>query len=106
MDKKVLFCREFLKTRSRKRQIRRWKPTLTDEERRLFDNEELLSANLDTIANACSQHRISISTRSPSPNESLIPIHHFCRKGTYPNTSIERQQMSDEQVPWNINFPE
>jgi hypothetical protein len=33
------------------------------------------------------------------------PIHRFCRKGIYPGTSIQRQQMNDDQVPWTVDLP-
>jgi hypothetical protein len=40
-----------------------------------------------------------------SVEQTLLPIHRFCRKGVYPGTSIQRQQIDDEQVPWTINLP-
>ncbi|CAF4320413.1 unnamed protein product, partial [Rotaria magnacalcarata] len=36
---------------------------------------------------------------------SLLPIHRFCREGIYPKTSIQRQQITGDQVPWTINLP-
>ncbi|CAF4103900.1 unnamed protein product [Rotaria magnacalcarata] len=95
---KFEFCRQFLKFQSTKKTIKRWQPKLTSEEKFLFDQEEILSAYQHIIANSCgkSGHR---------QQNSLLPIHRFCREGIYPKTSIQRQQITGDQVPWTINLP-
>jgi hypothetical protein len=40
-----------------------------------------------------------------SIEQNLLPIHRFCRKGVYPGTSIQRQQIDDDHVPWTVDLP-
>jgi len=109
MRHKILYCHQLLNHQSKKKIIKRWQPKLTLKEKILFDKEELLSAYQNIIANTCGQHRhtqeVPEQDRS-SIQQTVLPIHRFCRKGIYPGTSIARQQMNDDQVPWTVDFPE
>lgn len=46
------------------------------------------------------------SIEPPESTESSLLIHRFCRKGVYPGTAIQRQQIEDSQVPWIVELPE
>jgi hypothetical protein len=46
------------------------------------------------------------SIELPKSTESSLLIHHFCRKGVYPGTTIQRQKIDDSQVPWMVELPE
>ena len=46
------------------------------------------------------------SIKPPESTESSLLIHRFCRKGAYPGTTIQRQQIEDSQVPWTVKLPE
>jgi hypothetical protein len=115
MREKVLYCHQLLNHQSKKKIIKRWQPKLTLKEKNLFNEEELLSAYQNIIANTCGQHRhtqevlfdgLKHEQDRSSVQQTVLPIHRFCRKGIYPGTSIARQQMNDNQVPWTADFPE
>jgi len=109
MRDKVLYCHQLLNHQSKKKIIKRWQPKLNLKEKILFDEEELLSAYQNIIANTCGQHRHTQEVPEQdrlSIQQTVLPIHRFCRKGIYPGTSIARQQMNDDQVPWTVDFPE
>ena len=54
LHEKYLYCHQVLNLKPpKKRIIKRWQPTLTSEEKNLFDNEELLSSYQNIIANSC-----------------------------------------------------
>ncbi len=54
----MLYCQQLLNPKSKKRKIiKQWQPKLTSEEKILFDEEELLSAYQNIIANSCGGHR-------------------------------------------------
>jgi hypothetical protein len=109
MRDKVLYCHQLLNHQSKKKIIKRWQPKLTLKEKILFNEEELLSAYQNIIANTCGQHRHTHEVPEQdrtSIQQTVLPIHRFCRKGIYPGTSIARQQMNDNQVPWTADFPE
>ncbi|CAF1215097.1 unnamed protein product [Adineta steineri] len=98
-------CKQLLNLKPKKKRIKHWQPKLTLDEKFLFDNEKFLSAYQTIIANTCGQHRHQQQNHS-SIEQTLLPIHIFCRKGVYPGTSISRQQINDDQVPWTVNLPD
>ncbi|CAF1450787.1 unnamed protein product [Adineta ricciae] len=99
-------CKQLIGRKLRKKTVQVYQPKLTDEEKRLFDEEELLSPYQDVIANACGRRQQKKQVQSrPSAKSNSLPIHQFCRIGVYPDTSISRQQMEDDQVPWTVDLP-
>ncbi|CAF0981441.1 unnamed protein product [Rotaria sordida] len=106
---KLQYCQQLLKFQSKKQIIKHYQLKLTSEEKILFDEEELLSSYQHIIANTCGQHckqqQMKILLNRSSIKESFLPIHRYCRKGSYPGTSIQRQQINDNQVPWIIDLP-
>jgi hypothetical protein len=55
---KYLYCHQLLNPPPKKRRvIKRWTPTLTSEEKDLFDKEDILSSYQNIIANTCGRHQ-------------------------------------------------
>ena len=50
-------CKQFLGLKVRKKTVQVYQPKLTDEEKRLFDEEELLSPYQHVIANTCGRRQ-------------------------------------------------
>lgn len=50
-------CKQLLGLKLQKKPVQVYQPKLTDEEKRLFDEEELLSPYQHVIANACRRQR-------------------------------------------------
>ncbi|CAF1577174.1 unnamed protein product [Rotaria sp. Silwood1] len=105
---KLQYCQQLLKFQTKKQKIKYRQSKLTSEEKILFDEEEFLSSYQHIIANTCRKHynqqQMKILLNHLSIKESFLPIHRYCRKGFYPGTSIQRQQINDDQVPWSIDL--
>ena len=130
----VSLCREFLlfKSARTKRPAAIRRTDLSEDERRLFQSEDLLSADQTIIANAHGRHqhqtevgderqekgkrRLSVAQIRPVDRRRSIdyfdelqfrfPLHRYCRGGVYPQTNIARQIISDDEIPWSTNVPD